>query len=102
MAPVDEDPRWAQFDFMHRYLLEAFPLLYGFVFYRYFWIMLSKSCFVSLSLDHRHTSLDLTKVNTYGLVYRWEGSDSTLKPLLLAAHQGKLTIYDSTGGEYRC
>ena len=35
-----------------------------------------------------HESLTLTKVNTYGLLYEWKGSDDTLKPLLLAAHQG--------------
>ena len=30
----------------------------------------------------------LTKVNTYGLVYHWRGSNALLKPLLLTAHQG--------------
>jgi len=35
-----------------------------------------------------HESLKLTKVNTYGLFYEWKGLDDTLKPLLLAAHQG--------------
>lgn len=29
------------------------------------------------------------KINTYGLVYHWEGKNRSLKPLLLAAHQGK-------------
>jgi Gly-Xaa carboxypeptidase len=28
------------------------------------------------------------KVNTYGLAYEWTGSDKSLKPLMLAAHQG--------------
>ena len=27
-------------------------------------------------------------VNTYGLVYEWEGSDPSLKPIVLTAHQG--------------
>lgn len=35
-----------------------------------------------------HKGLTLTKVNTYGLLYEWKGSDDSLKPLLLAAHQG--------------
>jgi len=35
-----------------------------------------------------HKRLTLTKVNTYGLLYEWKGADSSLKPLLLAAHQG--------------
>lgn len=36
-----------------------------------------------------HTNLKLTKVNTYGLYYEWKGTDESLKPLLLAAHQGE-------------
>lgn len=36
-----------------------------------------------------HAQLNLTKVNTYGLLYEWEGMDTSLKPLLLTAHQGK-------------
>lgn len=27
-------------------------------------------------------------VNKYGLIYEWKGSDQSLKPLLLTAHQG--------------
>jgi hypothetical protein len=44
----------------------------------------------NVTILHRisHESLTLTKVNTYGLLYEWKGSDDTLKPLLLAAHQG--------------
>jgi hypothetical protein len=34
-----------------------------------------------------HSTLSLTKVNTYGLVYTWKGSDDSLKPLVLMAHQ---------------
>lgn len=30
----------------------------------------------------------MEKVNTYGLAYEWTGSDPSLKPLMLAAHQG--------------
>jgi Gly-Xaa carboxypeptidase len=36
---------------------------------------------------HSHSTLSLTKVNTYGLVYTWKGSDDSLKPLVLMAHQ---------------
>lgn len=36
----------------------------------------------------RHSELDVTKVNRYALVFHWHGSDRTLKPILLAAHQG--------------
>ena len=39
-----------------------------------------------------HTVLQLTKVNTYGLLYVWPGSNESLKPILLMAHQGTFTI----------
>ncbi|KAG6330630.1 hypothetical protein ID866_8460 [Astraeus odoratus] len=58
---VGVDSRWEIFQAFHDYLFEAFPLV--------------------------HTVLELTKVNTYGLVYVWKGSNGKLKPLLLAAHQ---------------
>lgn len=41
---------------------------------------------------HRHSTLELTKVNTYGLLYRWKGTDDSLKPLLLLSHQGKIEV----------
>ncbi|PPQ79239.1 hypothetical protein CVT25_002805 [Psilocybe cyanescens] len=63
MDPVGVDPRWVAFEPFHEYLLQAFPQVY-------------------------HATLKLTKVNTYGLYYEWKGSDPSLKPLLLAAHQG--------------
>lgn len=40
----------------------------------------------------RHSILKLQKVNTYGLLYEWTGSDSSLKPVLLAAHQGLFSL----------
>jgi hypothetical protein len=36
-----------------------------------------------------HEHLNVTTVNTYGLIYEWKGSNSALKPVLLAAHQGE-------------
>ncbi|KAI0731172.1 carboxypeptidase S [Earliella scabrosa] len=70
MLPVGEDPRWEAFGPFHDYLLKAFPLI--------------------------HSTLELTKVNTYGLVYVWKGSDSSLKPLLLAAHQDVVPVNPDT------
>ncbi|KDQ26797.1 hypothetical protein PLEOSDRAFT_1043178 [Pleurotus ostreatus PC15] len=66
MDPVGVDPRWEAFAPFHSYLLSAFPLV--------------------------HSTLALTKVNTYGLWYEWVGSDASLKPLLLAAHQGRHVV----------
>ncbi|KAG1813402.1 hypothetical protein EV424DRAFT_1541815 [Suillus variegatus] len=57
------EPIWEKFLPLHYYLKDSFPLL--------------------------HSNLELTKVNTYGLLYVWKGSNSALKPLLLAAHQRK-------------
>ena len=49
----------------------------------------------------RHSTLTLTKVNTWGLLYEWEGSDPSLKPLLLAAHQGmRLRPCDTLRGKF--
>ncbi|KAF8328369.1 uncharacterized protein EI90DRAFT_3126162 [Cantharellus anzutake] len=62
MRVVGNDSRWDVFGEFHSYLKEAFPLVHG--------------------------RLEVTNINTYGLVYRWEGSDASLKPLLLMAHQG--------------
>ena len=40
----------------------------------------------------RYSTLSITKVNTWGLVYVWKGRNSSLKPLLLTAHQGLCPI----------
>ncbi|PFH51903.1 hypothetical protein AMATHDRAFT_74599 [Amanita thiersii Skay4041] len=70
MQPVGSDPRWEKFAKFHGYLLEAFPLVHG--------------------------TLELTKVNTYGLMYVWKGQDTLLKPVLLAAHQDVVPVEPST------
>ncbi|KAJ7742132.1 hypothetical protein DFH07DRAFT_44200 [Mycena maculata] len=60
MGPVGEDPRWITRGPFVEHLTTAFPLV--------------------------HAALNLQKVNTYGLIYTWQGSDATLKPLLLMGH----------------
>ncbi|KAJ7650966.1 hypothetical protein FB45DRAFT_889219 [Roridomyces roridus] len=60
MGPVGEDPRWESRGPFVEHLATAFPLVHG--------------------------ALDLQKVNTYGLVYTWQGSDASLKPILLMGH----------------
>ncbi|KZS94485.1 carboxypeptidase S, partial [Sistotremastrum niveocremeum HHB9708] len=66
MAPVGQDARWEVFGKLHEYLLAEFPLV--------------------------HSSLKVTKVNTYGIVYHWQGTDKSLKPILLAAHQDVVPV----------
>ncbi|KAJ7281642.1 hypothetical protein C8J57DRAFT_1433504 [Mycena rebaudengoi] len=81
MKPVGQDSRWGVFQDYHKYLERSFPTIY--------------------------TSLQVNTVNTYGLVltfphpvsaalrlmqhqvFHWQGSDTSLKPTLLAAHQGR-------------
>ncbi|CCM04649.1 uncharacterized protein FIBRA_06833 [Fibroporia radiculosa] len=70
MGPIGEDTRWEVFSDLHDYLREAFPRV--------------------------HASLELTKVNTYGLVYVWKGSDDSLKPLLLTVHQDVVPVNAET------
>lgn len=47
---------------------------------------------VLLPFAPSHQKLSLTKVKTYGLYYKWQGADPSLKPILLVAHQGKLIL----------
>ncbi|ELU41619.1 chitin synthase G [Rhizoctonia solani AG-1 IA] len=37
-----------------------------------------------------------TRINTHGLLYHWPGSDSSLKPILLTAHQDVVPVDPST------
>ncbi|KAF2805384.1 peptidase family M20/M25/M40 [Mytilinidion resinicola] len=70
LGPIGEDKRWEVFYDFEAYLKGAFPLL--------------------------HKSLTLEKVNTHGLIYTWKGSDITLKPTLLMAHQDVVPVPEST------
>ncbi|KAI9440734.1 hypothetical protein H4582DRAFT_2074521 [Lactarius indigo] len=75
MDPVGVDERWEAFGPFHDYLLRSFPLT--------------------------HETLTLTKVNTYGLLYEWKGSDDSLKPLLLAAHQDVVPVDPKTVDQWK-
>ncbi|KAF8998133.1 hypothetical protein BDQ17DRAFT_1362515 [Cyathus striatus] len=61
MGPVETDERWAPFADFHEYLFETYPVI--------------------------HKAANLTIVGGYSLIYTFKGSDSSLKPLLLTAHQ---------------
>ncbi|KAI0251446.1 carboxypeptidase S [Lactifluus subvellereus] len=71
MGPIGVDERWEIFGQFHDHLAESFPLT--------------------------HETLTPTKVNTYGLLYEWKGSDVSLKPLLLAAHQDVVPANNEIG-----
>ncbi|ODV78389.1 putative carboxypeptidase [Suhomyces tanzawaensis NRRL Y-17324] len=71
---VDEAPEiWAKFQKIHDYLEEAFPLVYA--------------------------NLEVQKVNTYGLVFYWKGSED-LKPLMLTGHLDTVPIQKDSIGDW--
>ncbi|CAI6326585.1 unnamed protein product [Periconia digitata] len=70
IGPVGEDPRWDIFYSFADYLSSTFPLV--------------------------HSSLQLEKVNTHGLLFTWPGTDPNLKPTVLMAHQDVVPVPDST------
>ncbi|KAL0071168.1 hypothetical protein AAF712_001728 [Marasmius tenuissimus] len=70
MGEVGEDPRWENRAHFHEYLQESFPTV--------------------------HSNLELTKINTYGLLYTWKGYDAALKPYILAAHQDVVPVNPAT------
>ncbi|KAJ2990099.1 hypothetical protein NUW54_g8579 [Trametes sanguinea] len=66
LAPPGQDERWEIFGNLHAYLEQRFPLV--------------------------HKNLRKTHVNKYALVYHWQGSDDSLKPALLTAHQDVVPV----------
>jgi carboxypeptidase PM20D1 len=47
-----------------------------------------------------HAALKLEKVNGYGLLYQWAGSDSSLAPAVLLAHQDVVPVEPGTEGKW--
>ncbi|OCH84737.1 carboxypeptidase S [Obba rivulosa] len=70
LAPVGQDPRWEIFGTFNDYIEQSFPVL--------------------------HAKLKLTKVNTYALVYHWQGSNGSLLPVLLMAHEDVVPVEPTT------
>ncbi|SIN74608.1 M20 family peptidase [Algoriphagus halophilus] len=62
----DAIPDSAAFNGFHAYLAETFPQVHG--------------------------TMDLTKINQYSLLYKWEGSDATKKPIILMSHQDVVPV----------
>jgi len=85
MGPVGHDKRYEVFGKLHDYLHKAFPKVCVFRGWRHGPLHLR-----GLTIwFRRHDTLTLTRINTYGLLYHWDGSDKSLKPLLLTGHQGE-------------
>ncbi|KAI0367043.1 Zn-dependent exopeptidase [Pilatotrama ljubarskyi] len=70
MGPVGNDSRWDIFGELHGYLQKTFPRVFE--------------------------DLDVTKVNTYGIVLHWQGANETALPVLMTAHQDVVPVDPST------
>ncbi|KAI0641939.1 carboxypeptidase S [Trametes meyenii] len=70
LGPVGEDRRWDVFAELHQYLEGAFPRVFA--------------------------ALHVTKINTYGIVLHWQGSNRTLRPVLMTAHQDVVPVDPAT------
>ncbi|KAK2021752.1 peptidase family M20/M25/M40 [Colletotrichum zoysiae] len=74
LGDFDTDGRWDVFYDLHNVLKKTYPVF--------------------------HDRAELVKVNTFGLVYTLRGSDPSLKPLLLAAHQDVVPVADAATWTY--
>lgn len=76
--PDDDDSLWSQrFPAFAHWLTRAFPAI------------------------HRANSpIRREKIHKHGLLYTWEGSDPSLKPLLLMAHQDVVPVENSTWDQW--
>ncbi|EME38328.1 hypothetical protein DOTSEDRAFT_181437 [Dothistroma septosporum NZE10] len=70
LGAIGEDKRWEVFYPFHEYLEATFPQIYR--------------------------TLKVEKVNTHGLVYTWEGSDASKKPVVIMAHQDVVPVDTDT------
>ena len=70
LGVIGEDARWDVFYAFHEFLEKTFPLI------------------------HKHLLVE--KINTHGLLYTWKGSDKSLRPTLLMAHQDTVPVPPET------
>lgn len=47
-----------------------------------------------------HQNLSLKKISEYSLLYKWEGSDSSKKPIILLSHQDVVPVDEPTLGDW--
>lgn len=70
----DAIPDSAAFLGFHRFLEETFPLT--------------------------HANLTLEKISDYSLIYKWEGTDPSKKPIILMSHQDVVPVDEPTLGDW--
>ncbi|KAK4701729.1 Gly-Xaa carboxypeptidase, partial [Phenoliferia sp. Uapishka_3] len=74
MGKPSEDPRFSHVGDLGKYLEKTFPML--------------------------HEKLSLEMVAVYGRLYTWEGSNKSLKPMILMAHQDVVPVNPSTVNQW--
>ncbi|EIW79289.1 carboxypeptidase S [Coniophora puteana RWD-64-598 SS2] len=74
LGSPEEDHRWEIHSQLHDYLVSRFPL--------------------------SHEVLQRTKVARYALVYKWQGTDDSLKPLVIAGHMDVVPVDPATEDEW--
>ncbi|KAH9851926.1 carboxypeptidase S [Lenzites betulinus] len=74
LGPVGVDERWNTFATFHEYLEKTYPRVFE--------------------------TLEVTKVNTYGIVLHWQGSDKSGLPIVLAAHQDVVPVEPATANDW--
>jgi len=74
LGVIGEDSRWDVFYDFQAYLKATFPLI--------------------------HEKLLVETVNSHGLLYTWKGTDESLKPNLLMAHQDTVPVPPETVGAW--
>ncbi|KAL5537075.1 hypothetical protein ACEPAF_898 [Sanghuangporus sanghuang] len=73
--PPGEDPeQWKPFEELHAYLKSRFPLM--------------------------HSNLTVSKANSFSLIFHWQGSDESLKPILLTSHQDVVPVEPETASQW--
>ncbi|KAI9204668.1 uncharacterized protein BJ171DRAFT_424075 [Polychytrium aggregatum] len=73
-APGEPENKWKPFLDFHDFLEQEFPLL--------------------------HKSLKREVVNKYALIYTWDGTNPSLKPIMLTAHMDVVPVAESSIGDW--
>ncbi|KAL4943405.1 hypothetical protein BDV06DRAFT_211058 [Aspergillus oleicola] len=74
LGEIGEDARWEPFYQLYPVLKKTYPKL--------------------------HKRAKIERINTFGLIYTLEGSDPSLKPILLTAHQDVVPVADASTWTY--
>ncbi|GHU84721.1 peptidase M20 [Spirochaetia bacterium] len=72
---IYEDTDFAPFDAFIAFLQESYPLF--------------------------HKTTELTRINTYALVYHWKGQNPSLKPVMLTGHYDVVPVEAGTEGDWK-